>query len=95
MKDGEVVGFVEKPDTAKIGEQKVKVETKDRFGNKKVMEVSLEVTYGDSIVYKGYNDDIASVVTLKHDEKKFHVTDMDSQIHKYFNQEPIHGDHVI
>ncbi|MBJ6949837.1 hypothetical protein JG666_21485, partial [Vibrio cholerae] len=51
------------------------------------MEVPLEVTYGDSIVYKGYNDDIASVVTLKHDEKKFHVTDMDSQIHKYFNQE--------
>ncbi len=87
VKDGEVVGFVEKPDTAKIGEQKVKVETKDRFGNKKVMEVPLEVTYGDSIVYKGYNDDIASVVTLKHDEKKFHVTDMDSQIHKYFNQE--------
>ncbi|MRB23527.1 wall-associated protein [Bacillus thuringiensis] len=87
VKDGEVVGFVEKPDTAKIGEQKVKVETKDRFGNKKVMEVPLEVTYGDSIVYKGYNDDIASVVTLKHYGKKFHVTDMDRQIHKYFNKE--------
>ena len=35
VKDGEVVGFVEKLNTTKIGEQKVKVETKDRFGNKK------------------------------------------------------------
>ncbi|WP_460266350.1 M60 family metallopeptidase, partial [Bacillus luti] len=49
VKDGEVIGFVEKPNTTKIGEQKVKVETKDRFGNKQVTEVSLEVTYGDSI----------------------------------------------
>lgn len=49
VKNGEVLGFVEKPNTTKIGEQKVKVETKDRFGNKKVTEVSLEVTYGDSI----------------------------------------------
>ena len=35
VKDGEVIGFVEKPNTTKIGEQKVKVETKDRLGNKK------------------------------------------------------------
>ena len=50
-------------------------------------EVPLEVTYGDSIAYVGYNNDIASIVTLKHDDKKFHATDMDSQIHKYFNKE--------
>ena len=87
VKDGEVIGFVEKPNTTKIGEQKVKVETKDRFGNKKVTEVPLEVTYGDSIAYVGYNNDIASIVTLKHDDKKFHATDMDSQIHKYFDKE--------
>ncbi|WP_411469773.1 putative mucin/carbohydrate-binding domain-containing protein [Bacillus thuringiensis] len=87
VKDGEVIGFVEKPNTTKIGEQKVKVETKDRFGNKKVTEVPLEVTYGDSIAYAGYGDDIASIVTLKHEEKRFHVTDMDRQIHKYFNKE--------
>ncbi|MBP3970540.1 M60 family metallopeptidase [Bacillus sp. WL1] len=87
VKDGEVVGFVEKPNTTKIGEQKVKVETKDRFGNKQVTEVPLEVTYGDSIAYVGYNNEIASVVTLKHEEKKLHVTDMNSQIHKYFNEE--------
>ncbi|WDL91929.1 wall-associated protein [Bacillus sp. HNR-4] len=87
VKDGEVLGFVEKLNTTKIGEQKVKVETKDRFGNKKVTEVPVEVIYGDSIAYVGYNNDIASVVTLKHDEKKFHVTDMNSQIHKYFNKE--------
>ncbi|MGM3094157.1 peptidase M60, partial [Bacillus cereus group sp. BC319] len=36
VKDGEVIGFIEKPNTTKVGEQKVKVETKDRFGNKKV-----------------------------------------------------------
>ncbi|SIR75549.1 Putative mucin or carbohydrate-binding module [Bacillus cereus] len=87
VNDGEVVGFVEKPTTTKIGKQTVKVETKDRFGNKQVTEVPLEVTYGDSIAYVGYNNDIASVVTLKHDDKKFHATDMDSQIHKYFDKE--------
>ncbi|AAU15487.1 wall-associated protein [Bacillus cereus] len=87
VKDGEVIGFVEKPNTTKIGEQKVKVETKDRFGNKKVTEVPLEVTYGDSIAYVGYDNDIASIVTLKHDDKKFRATDMDSQIHKYFDKE--------
>ncbi len=87
VKDGEVIGFVEKLNTTKIGEQKVKVETKDRFGNKKVTEVPLEVTYGDSIAYVGYDNEIASVVTLKHDEKKFQVTDMNSQIHPYFNNE--------
>ncbi|MEJ9114478.1 M60 family metallopeptidase [Bacillus paramobilis] len=87
VKDGEVVGFVEKPNTTKIGEQQVKVETKDRFGNKQVTEVPVEVIYGDSIVYAGYGDDIASIVTLKHEEKKFHVTDMDSEIHEYFNKE--------
>ncbi|PEF32640.1 wall-associated protein [Bacillus wiedmannii] len=87
VKDGEVVGFVEKPNTTKIGEQKVTVETKDRFGNKQVTEVPVEVVYGDSIVYAGYGDDIASIVTLKHEEKKFHVTDMDSEIHEYFNKE--------
>ncbi|EJQ88414.1 hypothetical protein IGW_05093 [Bacillus cereus ISP3191] len=87
VKDGEVIGFVEKPTTTKIGKQTAKVETKDRFGNKKVTEVPVEVVYGDSIAYAGYGDDIASIVTLKHEEKKFHVTDMDRQIHKYFNKE--------
>ncbi|WP_156573350.1 putative mucin/carbohydrate-binding domain-containing protein [Bacillus luti] len=87
VKDGEVIGFVEKPTTSKVGKQTVKVETKDRFGNKQVTEVPLEVTYGDSIAYVGYNNDIASIVTLKHDDKKFHATDMDSQIHKYFDKE--------
>ncbi|MGF9936396.1 putative mucin/carbohydrate-binding domain-containing protein [Bacillus anthracis] len=87
VKDGEVVGFVEKPTTTKIGKQTVRVETKDRFGNKQVTEVPVEVVYGDSIAYAGYGDDIASIVTLKHEEKRFHVTDMDRQIHKYFNKE--------
>ncbi|MCU4840482.1 putative mucin/carbohydrate-binding domain-containing protein [Bacillus thuringiensis] len=87
VKDGEVVGFAEKPNTTKIGKQTVKVETKDRFGNKQVTEVPLEVVYGDSIAYAGNGDDIASIVTLKHEEKRFHATDMDSEIHEYFNKE--------
>ncbi len=87
VKDGEVIGFVEEPTTSKVGKQKVKVETKDRFGNKQVTEVPLEVVYGDSIAYSGYGDGIASIVTLKHEEKKFHATDMDSEIHEYFNKE--------
>ncbi|MEE6184560.1 putative mucin/carbohydrate-binding domain-containing protein [Bacillus pretiosus] len=91
VKDGEVVGFVEKPNTTKIGEQQVKVETKDRFGNKQVTEVSLEVIYGDSIAYAGYDNEIASVITLKHDEKKLHATDMDEEIHEYFAKEQYMG----
>ncbi|WP_270606336.1 putative mucin/carbohydrate-binding domain-containing protein [Bacillus mobilis] len=91
VKDGEVIGFVEKPNTSKIGEQKVKVETKDAFGNKQVTEVSLEVIYGNSIAYVGYNNEIASVITLKHDEKKLHATDMNKQIHKYFDKEQYMG----
>ncbi|EJV57669.1 hypothetical protein IEO_04677 [Bacillus wiedmannii] len=91
VKDGEVIGFVEKPITTKLGEQKVKVETKDRFGNKQVTEVPVEVIYGDSIAYIGYNNEIASVVTLKHKEKKLHATEMDEQIHEYFNKEQYIG----
>ncbi|PGB04914.1 wall-associated protein [Bacillus toyonensis] len=87
VKDGEVVGFVEKPDTIKIGKQKVKVETKDRFGNKKVTEVPVEVTYGDSIVYQGLSNVVRSIVTLNHDDKKIHVTSTNEQIHSYFNNE--------
>ncbi|MBJ3791050.1 wall-associated protein, partial [Bacillus sp. OA1] len=87
VKEGEVIGFVEKPTTTKIGKQTAKVETKDRFGNKQVTEVPLEVVYGDSIAYVGYGNDIASIVTLKHEEKRFHATDMDREIHEYFNKE--------
>nr|WP_255261297.1 M60 family metallopeptidase [Bacillus wiedmannii] len=87
VKDGEVVGFVEKPNTSKIGEQQVKVETKDRFGNKKVTEVSLEVTYGDSLVYQGLSDVIRSIVTINHDDQKLHVTYTNEQIHSYFKNE--------
>ncbi len=90
VKDGEVVGFVEKPNTTKIGEQKVKVETKDRFGNKKVTEVSLEVIYGDSIMFFGTRyggTNIKSVVTLNHEEKKFSTTDSEGPMHTLFADE--------
>ncbi|MFC9447342.1 putative mucin/carbohydrate-binding domain-containing protein [Bacillus cereus] len=91
VKDGEVVGFVEKPNTTKIGEQKVKVETKDRFGNKKVTEVPLEVTYGDSIVYQGVANVTRSIVTLNHDAKKLHATFTDDTIHYRFVNEQYIG----
>ncbi|PFE28260.1 wall-associated protein [Bacillus anthracis] len=87
VKDGEVIGFVGKLDTSKIGKQTVKVETKDRFGNKKVTEVPVEVTYGDSIVYQGLSNVVRSIVTLNHDDKKLHVTSTNEQIHSYFNNE--------
>ncbi|WP_142329661.1 putative mucin/carbohydrate-binding domain-containing protein [Bacillus cereus] len=90
VKYGEVVGFAEKPNTSKIGEQKVKVETKDRFGNKKVTEVSLTVTYGDSLLVYGlsYRDgDLKSIVTLHHDTKKLSATDTKNLIHDYFKDE--------
>ncbi|OXB99055.1 MULTISPECIES: putative mucin/carbohydrate-binding domain-containing protein [Bacillus] len=91
VKDGEVLGFVEKPNTTKIGEQKVKVETKDRFGNKKVTEASLEVMYGDSIVYQGVADVTRSIVTLNHDAKKLHATFTDGEIHYRFVNEQYIG----
>ncbi|EML9734438.1 peptidase M60 [Bacillus cereus] len=90
VKAGEVVGFAEKPNTSKIGEQKVKVETKDRFGNKKVTEVPLTVTYGDSLLVYGlsYRDgDLKSIVTLHHDTKKLSATDTKNLIHDYFKDE--------
>ncbi|MFE5389593.1 putative mucin/carbohydrate-binding domain-containing protein [Bacillus thuringiensis] len=91
VKDGKVLGFVEKPDTTKIGEQKAKVETKDRFGNKKVTEVSVEVTYGDSIVYQGVSNVTRSIVTLNHAEKKLHATFTNEEIHYRFVNEQYIG----
>ncbi|MGH0423334.1 M60 family metallopeptidase [Bacillus pretiosus] len=90
VKDGEVVGFVEKPNTTKIGEQKVKVETKDRFGNKQVTEVPVEVIYGDSIMFFGTSyggTNIKSVVTLNHEEKKFSTTASEGKMHTSFADE--------
>ncbi|HGH1670820.1 TPA: M60 family metallopeptidase [Bacillus cereus] len=90
VKDGEIVGFVEKPDTKKIGEQKVKVETKDRFDNKKVTEVPLEIIYGDSIMFFGTwhsGTNIKSIVTLNHEEKKFSTTDSEGAMHTSFADE--------
>ncbi|MCQ6529959.1 putative mucin/carbohydrate-binding domain-containing protein [Bacillus mycoides] len=91
VKGGEVVGFVEKLDTTEIGKQKVKVETKDRFGNKKVTEVPVEVTYGDSIVYQGVSNVTRSIVTLNHDEKKLHATFTNDEIHYRFVNEQYIG----
>ena len=95
VKNGEVVGFVENPDTTKIGKQTVKVETKDRFGNKKVTEVPVEVTYGDSLVFKGLEytgaGNIKSVVTLQHDAKKFSATDQHNKVHGNFKEETYFG----
>ncbi|EJR45625.1 putative mucin/carbohydrate-binding domain-containing protein [Bacillus mycoides] len=91
VKGGEVVGFVEKPSTTKIGEQKVKVETKDRFGNKTITEVPIEVTYGDSLVYQGVSNVTRSIVTLNHDEKKLHATFTNDVIHYRFVNEQYLG----
>ncbi|MGE6591822.1 M60 family metallopeptidase [Bacillus mycoides] len=94
VKDGEVIGFVDKPNTSKIGEQKVKVETKDAFGNKKVTEVQLEVIYGDSIMFFGTSyggTNIKSVVTLNHEEKKFSTTDSEGKMHTSFADEKYMG----
>ncbi|MFU2031839.1 putative mucin/carbohydrate-binding domain-containing protein [Bacillus wiedmannii] len=88
VKDGEVVGFAENPNTSKIGEQKVKIETKDAFGNKKITEVPLEVIYGDSLVFHANDNAIRSVVTLQHDKKELHATFTDNPIHyRYVNEE--------
>ncbi|NEL02226.1 putative mucin/carbohydrate-binding domain-containing protein, partial [Bacillus mobilis] len=90
VKDGEVIGFVGKPNTTTIGEQKVKVETKDRFGNKQVTEVPLEVIYGDSIMFFGTwhgGTNIKSIVTLNHEDKKFSTTNSEGPMHTSFADE--------
>ena len=91
VQGGEVVGFVGKIDTTKIGQQTVKVETKDRFGNKKVTEVPVEVTYGDSLVYQGVSDVTRSIITLNHAEKKLHATFTNDEIHYRFVNEQYIG----
>lgn len=91
VKGGEVVGFVGMLDTSKISKQIAKVETKDRFGNKKVTEVPVEVTYGDSIVYQGVSNVTRSIVTLNHDEKKLHATFTNDTIHYRFVNEQYIG----
>ncbi|MBG9538800.1 peptidase M60 [Bacillus thuringiensis] len=94
VKDGEIIGFVEKPNTSKIGEQKVKVETKDRFGNKQVTEVPLEVIYGDSIMFFGTwygGTNVKSIVTLNHEEKKFSTTNSEGPMHTSFADEKYMG----
>ncbi|MFF1290624.1 M60 family metallopeptidase [Bacillus thuringiensis] len=94
MSDGEVVGFVEKMNTTKIGEQKVKVETKDRFGNKKVTEVPVEVIYGDSIMFFGTwhgGTNIKSIITLNHEDKKLSTVGSEGPVHTYFKGEKYMG----
>ncbi len=91
VKGGEVVGFVGMLDTSKISKQTAKVETKDRFGNKKVTVVPVEVTYGDSIVYQGVSNVTRSIVTLNHDEKKLHATFTNDTIHYRFVNEQYIG----
>ncbi|HDX9703462.1 TPA: peptidase M60 [Bacillus thuringiensis] len=94
VSDGEVVGFVEKMNTTKIGEQKVKVETKDRFGNKKVTEVPVEVTYGDSIMFFGTwhgGTNIKSIITLNHEDKKLSTVGSEGPVHTYFKGEKYMG----
>ena len=97
VKGGEVVGFAEKPNTMKIGKQTVKVETKDRFGNKQITEVPVEVIYGDSIMFFGTWHDgtnIKSIVTLNHEEKKFSTTDSEGPMHTSFADEKYMGMNV-
>ena len=69
----------------------MKVETKDRFGNKKVTEVPVEVTYGDSLVYQGVSDVTRSIITLNHAEKKLHATFTNDEIHYRFVNEQYIG----
>ncbi|MBK5348589.1 peptidase M60 [Bacillus sp. TH44] len=94
VKDGEVVGFVEKPDTSKIGEQTVKVETKDRFGNKKVTEVPVEVIYGESIMFFGTwhgGTNVKSIITINHEDKKLSTVGSEGPVHTHFKGEKYMG----
>ncbi|MDF4761466.1 hypothetical protein P3543_23645, partial [Vibrio parahaemolyticus] len=94
IKDGEVVGFVEKPITTKVGEQTVKVETKDRFGNKKVTEVPVEVIYGDSIMFFGTwygGTNVKSIITLNHEDNTLSTIGSEGPVHTQFKNEQYMG----
>ncbi|MDF4730696.1 putative mucin/carbohydrate-binding domain-containing protein, partial [Vibrio parahaemolyticus] len=78
----------------KIGEQKVKVETKDRFGNKKVTEVPVEVIYGDSIMFFGTwygGTNVKSIITLNHEDKKLSTIGSEGPVHTQFKNEQYMG----
>jgi hypothetical protein len=79
--------FIGTPNFLKTGKQIVKVEATDNYGNKKVIEVPVTVTYGDSIAFLGLGNAERSVVTLHHDTKKLSVTATNSAIHSYFPDE--------
>ena len=94
VKDGEVVGFIEKPNTSTLGKQTAKVETKDRFGNKQVTEVPVEVIYGDSIMFFGTwygGTNIKSIITLNHKDRKLNVVGSEGPVHTYFKGEKYIG----
>ncbi|MGY0212793.1 putative mucin/carbohydrate-binding domain-containing protein, partial [Bacillus cereus] len=59
--------------------------------NKKVTEVPVEVTYGDSLVYQGVSDVTRSIITLNHAEKKLHATFTNDEIHYRFVNEQYIG----
>lgn len=74
-----------------VGEKTVKVEIIDEKGNKNLIPVVVNVSYGDSLVFKGLNyiddGDVKSIVTLQHDQKKFSAMANSNQVHSYFKED--------
>ena len=66
------------------GKQKVLVEIVDNKGNKNLITVPVNSRYGDAMVVKGFGDEVSSVITLLHNEKKIDVDFSVNALHHRF-----------
>ena len=62
----------------------VLVEIEDEKGQKNFISVPVNSLYGDTMVFKGYGNEVNSVITLLHDEKKINVSFIGNEFHDRF-----------
>nr|MCX3323661.1 peptidase M60 [Bacillus paranthracis] len=56
-------------------------------GNKNLITVPVNSRYGDAMVVKGFGDEVSSVITLLHNEKKIDVDFSVNALHHRFKNE--------
>ncbi len=69
------------------GKQGVLVEIEDSKGNKNLITVPVNARYGDAMVVKGFGNEVNSVITLLHDERKIDIDFRVNALHHRFENE--------
>lgn len=75
-----VTGRIVWPDL-EAGKKAVLVEIEDEKGQKNFISVPVNSLYGDTMVFKGFGDEVNSVITLLHNEKKINVSFVGKEFH--------------